>query len=72
GANRFITIGLLPDRFRRELELPWTERDQRRFDRLMKVLPAAYRRVPRPLREAPSRYYLRDMRRRLAAHRHVI
>lgn len=70
--QRFFTIGLLPTRIRDQFGLPWSPRDQRRFDRLMRVLPPVYRRVPRPIRQLPGTYYLWDMRRRLAAHRHLI
>ncbi|MDH6282456.1 oxygenase MpaB family protein [Prescottella agglutinans] len=70
--QRFLTIGLLPPRIRDQFALPWSPRDQRRFDRLMTVLPVVYRRVPRPLRQITATYYLRDMRRRLAKHAHVI
>jgi len=70
--QRFLTIGLLPPRIRDQFALPWSPRDQRRFDRLMTALPIVYRRVPRPLRQITATYYLRDMRRRLAAHRHLI
>lgn len=70
--QRFFTIGLLPPRIRDEFALPWSPRDQRRFDRIMTVLPGVYRRVPRPIRQVTAAFYLRDMRRRLAAHRHLI
>lgn len=70
--QRFFTIGLLPPRIRDQFALPWSPRDQRRFDRLMRVLPIVYRRVPRPIRQITATYYLWDMRRRLAAHRHLI
>ncbi|WP_277830016.1 oxygenase MpaB family protein [Speluncibacter jeojiensis] len=70
--NRFVTTGLLPQRVRDELELPWGPRDQRRFDRLMTTLPKAYRLVPRRVRWLPSSYYLWDMRRRLRGGRHLI
>ena len=70
--QRFFTIGLLPPRLREEFRLPWSPRDQRRFDRVMQVLPGVYRRIPRQVRQLPATYYLRDMRRRLAAHKHLI
>ncbi|CAM3098665.1 oxygenase MpaB family protein [Prescottella defluvii] len=70
--QRFFTIGLLPPRIRDQFELPWSPRDQRRFDRLMAVLPVVYRRLPRPVRQVTATFYLRDMRRRLATHRHLI
>lgn len=70
--NRFVTVGLLPHTMRDKFELPWNPRDQRRFDALMRALPAVYKLAPRPIRQAPAHFYLRDMRRRLKAHRHVI
>lgn len=70
--QRFVTIGLLPQRMRDEFALPWSPRDQRRFDRLMATIGAVYVKVPRPIRQLSATYYLRDMRRRFAAHRHVI
>lgn len=33
GFNRFVTTGFLPPPFREQMRLPWTERDQRQFDR---------------------------------------
>ncbi len=70
--QRFLTIGILPQRIRDQFALPWSPRDQRRFDRVMTVLPVVYRRLPRPLRQITATYYLRDMRRRLARSRHLI
>jgi len=70
--QRFMTIGLLPPRLREEFGLPWTRRDQRRFDLFWKVFPPVYRRVPRPIRQLSATYYLHDMRRRMAAHGHLI
>jgi len=70
--QRFLTIGLLPPRLRDEFALPWSSRQQRRFDRFWKVFPPIYRRVPRRIRQLSATYYLHDMRRRMAAHRHLI
>lgn len=70
--QRFMTIGLLPSRLRDEFGLPWTRRDQRRFDLFWKVFPPVYRRVPRPIRQLSATYYLHDMRRRMAAQAHLI
>ncbi len=63
--NRFVTTGLLPQQARDAFELPWSPRDQRRFDLLFRILPAVYRWIPRPVRTLPSRLYLGDMRRRI-------
>lgn len=70
--QRFVTIGLLPQRMRDEFALPWSPRDQRRFDRLMATIGAVYVKVPRPVRQLSATYYLRDMRRRFAAHKRII
>src|SRR2546423_897114 len=35
--NRLLTIGFLPQEFRDELREPWTARDERRFERLLRV-----------------------------------
>jgi uncharacterized protein (DUF2236 family) len=70
--QRFMTIGLLPPRMREEFALPWSPRDQRRFDLFWKVFPPLYRRVPRRVRQLSATFYLRDMRRRMATHRRVI
>lgn len=70
--QRFMTIGLLPQRMRAEFSLPWSPRDQRRFDLFWKVVPPVYRRVPRRIRQLSSTFYLRDMRRRMAGNKHLI
>lgn len=67
-----MTRGLLDSRTRSVLDLPWSARDQRRFDLFWRVFPPVYRRVPRVIRQLPARWVLRDFRRRLAAGRRVI
>nr|WP_246045240.1 oxygenase MpaB family protein [Rhodococcus oryzae] len=64
-AYRWLTTGLLPERLRQQFELPWNERDQRRFDRVMTLASWVYPRIPRVIRHAPRSVYLLDMRRRL-------
>lgn len=70
--QRFMTTGLLPQRMRDEFSLPWSPRDQRRFDLFWKVVPPVYRKVPRPIRQLSATYYLRDMRRRFASGRRIV
>lgn len=70
--QRFLTIGLLPQRIRDEFALPWSPRDQRRFDRFMALFGAVYVKVPRPIRQLSATCYLRDMRRRFAANERII
>lgn len=57
-----VTTGFLPPVFREALGLPWDERRQRRFDRLMRWVGAADRRLPRTVRLFPFNLYLRDLR----------
>lgn len=58
----FLTTGFLPPRFREEMRLPWSERDQRRFDRLTRATGMVVRRLPAPVRRFPYNFYLWDMR----------
>ncbi|MGI5204959.1 oxygenase MpaB family protein [Spirillospora sp. CA-108201] len=70
--HRFLTLGFLPQPFRDELGLPWTPRDQARFDRFVRVLAAGNRALPRPAREFPFNLYLRDVRRRIRTGRPIV
>lgn len=63
-VGRFMTLGFLPEQFREMLGLPWSERSQRRHDRVFGRLFAIAARLPRPLREFPMNIYLWDTRRR--------
>lgn len=63
--NKFITTGFLPSVFREQMGLPWTARDQRRFDRITSAIGAVALRLPRPLRQFPFGALLWDVRRRL-------
>ncbi|GAB2791668.1 oxygenase MpaB family protein [Amycolatopsis magusensis] len=70
--HRFVTTGFLPRRFREEMRLPWTARDQRRFDALMRAFAVVVRFSPKPLRRFPYNLCLWDLRRRLAAGRPLV
>lgn len=70
--GRLLTLGYLPAPFRRELGLPWSDRDQRRFDAYIRLYAAVSRRLPRPLRQFPMNAYLADARRRIRAGRPII
>ena len=50
SIDLLITTGFLPQRFRDEMRLPWDAVRQRRFDRLMAVLGAVNRMLPRFVR----------------------
>jgi uncharacterized protein (DUF2236 family) len=63
--NRLLTIGFLPQEFRDELREPWTARDQRRFERFLRVVLFLDRRLPAWLRHATLRAYEIDVRRRI-------
>jgi uncharacterized protein (DUF2236 family) len=71
-AGRFLTLGYLPEPFRRELGLPWSERRQRLFDAHIRLYAAVTRRLPRALREYPINLYLADARRRIQAGRPIV
>ncbi len=60
-----LTLGWLPPEFRAELGLPWTARDEARFDRITRRLAWLNRSSPRFLRQLPMNLYLWDVRRRL-------
>ncbi|WP_433682935.1 oxygenase MpaB family protein [Nocardia sp. CA-119907] len=63
--QRFLVTGLLPPHVRNEMRMTWTERDQRRFDRLLRAISAVHTRLPRQLRMFPINAYLFDVRRRI-------
>ena len=70
--GRFLTLGYLPDPFRRELGLPWSGRQQRLFDLHIRWYAAVTRRLPRQLREFPVNLYWRDVRRRIRRGRSIV
>ncbi len=57
---RVVTAGLLDDELRTAYRLPY---DERRFARLVRVARAVYPRLPRRVRHAPMRHYVREFRR---------
>lgn len=63
--QRFVVTGLLPQHLRDEMGMTWTERDQRRFDRLLRAIAAVQTRLPRPVRMFPLNAYLLDLRIRM-------
>ncbi|SFS79478.1 oxygenase MpaB family protein [Saccharopolyspora flava] len=65
GFNLFMTTGFLPPRFREEMRLPWTDRDQARFDRIIAALATAQKLTPKPLRRFPFNVALWDLRIRM-------
>ncbi|MFR9751035.1 oxygenase MpaB family protein [Nocardia sp. 004] len=63
--HRFCVTALLPEHLRNEMGMSWTDRDQRRFDRFLRVLTAVHTRLPKPLRMFPTNAYLFDLRLRI-------
>ena len=71
-SHRFLTVGFLPSPFREELGLPWTPRDQKRFEKIVSRAGMVNRHLPRALREFPWNLIELDTRRRIARGRSVI
>lgn len=70
--HRLLVGHFLPPALRDGLGLAWDERRARRAERLVRVLVAANRRLPRALRRFPLNAVLADTRRRLARGRRVV
>ena len=64
-VNRFFTTGVLPPEFRAAMDLTWTDRDQRRFDRQVAVLRFVSRLIPRWARMLPIHLQLWEVRLRI-------
>jgi uncharacterized protein (DUF2236 family) len=62
GFNVWVTTGFLPPKFRDEMRLSWSERDEQRFVRLLRRIGAVQRRLPGPIRRFPFNWFLWDMR----------
>ncbi|GAA3684632.1 oxygenase MpaB family protein [Arthrobacter ginkgonis] len=56
---RLVTTGLLPEQLREPFGLPWSPRHERAFQTVLRTVAAVYPRLPRAVRHAPMRYYLR-------------
>lgn len=62
GLNLFVTAGFLPQAFRDEMNLWWGRRQQRRFERLMRLVALVVRALPGPLRRFPYNLCILDLR----------
>jgi uncharacterized protein (DUF2236 family) len=71
-VHELVTLGFLPEVFRAELGLPWTERRQRAFNAVKLALKTGNRILPGPVRRFPMNAYLWDARRRLRTGRPVV
>lgn len=64
-VSSWVTFGFLHSEFRDALDVPWTPADQRRFNKMLKVLAAMNRLLPPPVREIVYRTLLVDLRLRM-------
>ncbi len=70
-VNRFLTIGFLSPPFREQLQVSWTERDQRAFALLIGMVAMVNRGLPGPVSRFPFNACLQDLRlRRFLGTRH--
>jgi uncharacterized protein (DUF2236 family) len=60
-VNLFVTTGFLPQRFRDEMNLPWDEAKQRRFNRVTAALGRINNLLPRAVRRFPFNWVLIDL-----------
>lgn len=63
--NRFVTAGFLPAPFRDQMQLRWTEADQRKFRVLMGAIASVNRLLPPPVSRFPFNACLQDLRVRI-------
>jgi uncharacterized protein (DUF2236 family) len=64
-VNRFLTTGFLPPPFREQMQLSWTEGDQRQFDILIRIVATVYRVLPAPAARFPFNASLQELRLRM-------
>jgi uncharacterized protein (DUF2236 family) len=70
--NLFTTTGFLPPRFRDEMQLEWTDADERRFDRLLRRIGTWQRFAPGFLRRIPFNLFIWDLRFRIRFGRRLV
>ncbi|GAA4387980.1 oxygenase MpaB family protein [Tsukamurella soli] len=61
-VQRFLTAGYLAPVFREAMQIEWSARDQRSFDRTLAVLARVERAIPLPLAQLPYRMLVWDLR----------
>lgn len=67
-----LTLGFLPDAFRRALRVEWTTSDERVFRRLCRTMARLNGWMPAPVRSLPWTLVLRGARRRIATGRSIV
>jgi uncharacterized protein (DUF2236 family) len=63
--HRFMTVGFLPEPFRRELGVDWSPADARRHARIAGAIARATRVTPAPIRRFPLNAFHRNTQRRI-------
>ncbi|MGK8524346.1 oxygenase MpaB family protein [Nocardia asteroides] len=69
---RFLTIGFLAPLFREQMQVEWTDADQRRFEHLFVFVAFVNRFIPRFLRHGGSYGLMADLRRRIRKQKNLI
>jgi uncharacterized protein (DUF2236 family) len=59
---KFVTTAMVPANVRPLFELDWSERRQRRFDRVWSAMAWGYKQYPVGVRSWPQRHYLEQLR----------
>ena len=72
APTRFLTIGFLPEEFRAELGEPWSERDQRRFDRFLRTALRLDAKLPWWIRHSLLMAFEWDVKRRIRRGRRIV
>jgi uncharacterized protein (DUF2236 family) len=75
GSTRFntwVTTGFLPQRFRDEMKLTWSDADEQRFRTLMSRIGFVQRLLPALVRRFPFNWLLRDLRFRIRFDRRLV
>ena len=72
GFNKWMTSGFLHREFRDALGLPWSPRDQRRFEKFLALTAAANRMLPVAVRTITYRILLIDLKWRLRTGRSLM
>jgi uncharacterized protein (DUF2236 family) len=52
-VNQFLTTGFLPSPFRDQMDLTWTDREQRQFEAVLRAVGLIHRMMPGPARRFP-------------------
>jgi uncharacterized protein (DUF2236 family) len=70
--NRFLVVGFLPVEFRELLGEPWSEHDQRRFEKFLRRAIVVEKRLPAFIRRLGVNLYEWDVKRRIAQRRPIV